>query len=279
MPKAPGTIRLAFLGASTTFCAEVSGNDKVWPHLVTDDLRRAFPNVSFDYVNGAVPGYTVASSLKNLRHRVAPLRPDIIVIYHAANDLSGELRELAVSRGVIREARLEPQSWLSDHSLLWNLTEKNWRVFRAQQQAQANVGRLQVSPAELGEGFRKSLTALVKEAQSNAKVVALATFSIHLREAQTLAQQARATASALYYTPFMTPQGLIASYGHYNRIISEVAEVTGALLIHGESEIPGDPEHFTDSVHFTDAGSRRMADRVSKALGSDARVVALIQTH
>src|SRR5690242_11836091 len=34
VPKPAGTVRLAFLGASTTWCAEVSGNDKVWPHLV-----------------------------------------------------------------------------------------------------------------------------------------------------------------------------------------------------------------------------------------------------
>lgn len=277
VPKPPVAVRIAFLGASTTWCGEVSRNDKVWPHLVAEDLRRAFPNAHLDYVNGGVPGYTIASSLKNLKLRVAPLMPDIIVIYHATNDMSGELRELAVSKGVIGEARVEPLSWLSDYSLLWNLAEKNWRVFSAQRQAQANVGRLEVDAAALGESFRRDLTALVKEAQSHAKLVAVATFATHLRETQTPDQQSKAIESALYYMPFMTARGLIGSYGRYNQIIEEVAAATGALLIGGERDIPGNPEHFTDSVHFTDAGSRRMADRVSKIFTSDARVASVVQ--
>jgi hypothetical protein len=55
-PKPTGRIRLAFIGASTTFCAEVSSNEMAWPHLVRNTLQRHWPNVSFDYVNSAVPG-------------------------------------------------------------------------------------------------------------------------------------------------------------------------------------------------------------------------------
>jgi lysophospholipase L1-like esterase len=266
MPKPPGTVRIAFLGASTTWCAEVSGDDKVWAHLVTEDLRRALPGTRFDFVNGGVPGYTVKSSLKNLEHRVAPLQPDVIVIYHATNDLSGELRELAAAKGVIRSARVEPQSWLSEYSLLWNLAEKNWRVMRAQRQAEANAGRLVVEPDTLGEPFRRDLTALVRAAQKQARVVAVATFATQLRPQQTAEEQLRASASALYYVPFMTPAGLIAAYDRYNRVIREVAAATGAIPIDGEDTIPGDPAHFNDTVHFTDAGSARMAERVASAL-------------
>src|SRR5215475_3012095 len=34
VPKPPGDVRLAFLGGSTTYCAEVSSNETAWPHLV-----------------------------------------------------------------------------------------------------------------------------------------------------------------------------------------------------------------------------------------------------
>lgn len=270
VPKPVGTVRIAFLGASTTWCAEASGNDKVWAHLVADDLRQAFPTTRFDYVNGGVPGYTARWSLKNLEHRVAPLQPDVIVIYHATNDMSAELRSLAAARGVTRAAQLEPPSWMSNHFLLWNLAEKNLRIWFAQRKAEANMGRLEVDAASLGEPFRRDLTALVLAAKARARVVAVATFSARLRAEQTEEEQLQAAASALYYMPFMTPRGLIAAYARYNQVIREVAQDTGALLIEGEFDTPGDARHFADSVHFTDAGSRAMATRVSRALARHA---------
>jgi len=274
-PKPPGTVRIAFLGASTTWCAEVSGNDKVWAHLVAQDLRQAFPNADIDYVNGGVPGYTARSSQKNLEHRVAPLQPDIIVIYHATNDMSAELRQLAAAKGVTRQAQLEAPSWLSSHSLLWSLAEKNLRIWFAQRKAGANVGRFEVDAAMLGEPFKRDLTALVLAAQKSAKVVVVVTFSARLRAEQSDEEQLQAAASALYYMPFMTPRGLLAAYARYNEVIRAVARETGALLIEGEQGIPGDAAHFTDSVHFTDVGSRAMASRVSDSLSSYAEVRAL----
>jgi lysophospholipase L1-like esterase len=276
IPKSPGTVRVAFLGASTTWCGEVSSNEVVWPELVTKQLRRSHPDSAIDYVNAGVPGYTIESSIKNFQYRVAPLEADIVIIYHATNDLSGELRALAVAKGVIADARVQQPSWLSAHSLLWNLAEKNFRVWVAQKKAEAKVGRLEVDAANLGENFRRELTALIGAARKQARLVAVATFSTQLRTGQTADQQLRASASALYYMPFMTPDGLLKSYRRYNEIIREVARATGALLIDGEDEIPGDPQHFVDTVHFTDAGSQAMAVRVSRALSHSREIEALL---
>jgi hypothetical protein len=48
----------------------------------------------------------------------------------------------------------------------------------------------------------------------------------------------------------------------------KVARKRGALLISGEGSIPGDGQHFVDSIHFTDKGSMAMADRVIAALAT-----------
>jgi hypothetical protein len=136
-------------------------------------------------------------------------------------------------------------------------------------------GRLQFSPLELGEDFRKHLTRLVTEAKQVSELDALATFSHQIRLEQTAEQQLAAAGSALYYMPFMDPQGLIEAFQRYNQIIAEVAAETGAVLIRGEMLIPGDTEHFNDSVHFKDAGSRVMADRVSEALLGSPEFVSL----
>jgi hypothetical protein len=105
-PKPASTVRLAFLGSSTTYSAEVSSNEKTWPHLVTEALQRHWPEVTFDYINNAgVPGYSVQHTLRNLEHRVAPLEPDVVVIYEGFNDLSGNGFHLAASKGSLLSRR------------------------------------------------------------------------------------------------------------------------------------------------------------------------------
>src|ERR1019366_8816319 len=54
LAKPEGTFRVAFLGASTTFCAEVSSDAMVWPSLVIDKLRAASPGQKFDFINAAL---------------------------------------------------------------------------------------------------------------------------------------------------------------------------------------------------------------------------------
>lgn len=276
MPKPANTLRLAFLGASTTWCAEVSSNDLVWPHLVATELSRAFPTTRFDYVNAGVPGYTLESMQKSLERRVAALEPDVIVIYEATNDLSGEMRRLAAARGIIESEKFEVESWPGRYSLLWYLAEKNLRVLAAQRVARSTERRLQLDPREIGHEYRTDLTHLIRAAQRHAKLVAVATFSVQPRRGQTEEQQMQASSSALFYMPFLHPDSIIAAYERYNEIIREVAQQTSALLIEGEHDIPGDAVHFTDTVHFTDAGSRAMASRISSALIADSRLKALL---
>ena len=88
LPKPDGRVRLAFLGGSTTFCAEASRNETTWPYLVWEGLAQRPGAPDLDYVNGGAGGFTLADSRANLEHRVGPTEPDIIVIYHATNDLA-----------------------------------------------------------------------------------------------------------------------------------------------------------------------------------------------
>ena len=274
--KPAGTVRVAFLGASTTWCGEVSSNEHVWPHLVTESLRKSFSSVRFDYVNAGVPGYTIGSLQKSLELRVAPLNPDVVVIYEAANNLSGDLRERAAEQGIVESDAFQKFSWPTRYSLLWKLVELNLRVIAAEQASRSNAGRLATDPKTLGKEYRTALSALVREAQRQAKVVAVATFSIHPRRGQTPEQQLRGSSSAFIYMPFVTPTLVIDAYARYNEIVRDVARETGALLIEGEDQIPGDPLHFTDTVHFTDLGSQAMAKRVAFALASSEEVRRLV---
>ena len=48
VPKSASTVRIAFLGSSTTYCAEVSSNENTWPYLVAQKLQARWPGVTAD---------------------------------------------------------------------------------------------------------------------------------------------------------------------------------------------------------------------------------------
>lgn len=278
-PKPPGTIRLAFLGGSTTFSAEVSGDEATWPHLVTEALKERWPDRRFDYLNAGVSGYSVARSKRNLELRVKRLDPDIIVIYHATNDLSWNSYQEARAQGIIEERADHALSWPAKYSVLWYLAEKNLTVLRLKAQATDQKNKLQVDLEKLAQPFERELMDLVRAAQEVAAVVALVTFSTHLRPEQDPEYRLKAAETSLYYMPYMTTESLMASFAAYNRVIRKVAEDLDAVLIGGENSIPGDAVHFVDSVHFTDLGSRAMADRVVNGLIAGDHLSALILTR
>jgi lysophospholipase L1-like esterase len=277
-PKPDGTVRIAFLGASVSYCGEVSGNDYTWPHLVAASMKQAFPETKFDYINGGVPGYTVAAMLGSLTYRVAPLQPDIVVI-EGGNDFSGEMRDLAVQQGLIREAKMRESSWPSQYSLLWYLVEKNLQIMTAERDFRSNGGGLKIDATKIGAEYRQTLTQLTRAAQKTAKLVVLVTQSIQPRSNQTPDQQTQASASTFFYLPFITPKALIEGVGRYNEIVREVARETGAVLVGSENGIPGDSVHFADTFHLTDTGSRAMAHRVSQALISSAEIRTIVHAR
>lgn len=268
MPKPEGTLRLAFIGDSTTYCAEASSNDTVWPHLVWKKLQETYPQIPMDYVNAGVPGFSVPASLRNLKQRVNPLHPDVFIIYHASNDMSWEVREIAKERGLFDKA--QETSLLGRYSLFWFLVEKNIHLWGLKRLTEQGIDRLDTLPSTFGMGFEHNLHQLVQEVKKQGGLVVLVKWSQQMREGHTEAENLKASASSLYYMPFMTPKLLLNGFGIYNQIIVRTALDTGSIVIGEEDSIPGDPIHFNDSIHFTDAGLRSMADRVSKGLLASA---------
>lgn len=262
--KPEGTVRVAFLGGSTTFCAETSGNDATWPARVVAALRDARPGKPFDWVNASAAGYSVEQSLRNLTHRVAPLEPDVIVIYHGTNDLTKDTRALAAEKG-LWQPDAGASDWLEEHSMLWELVKKNLLI-RGRGEGPRAEGTLEIDAEALAAGFETRLTELVRACQEVAPVVAVVTFSHRVRPEQTPQERRAACQSALYYMPFLTPDSILEGVTAYNAAIRRVAAATGAVLVAGADRIPADAEHFNDSVHLLDAGCRIQAERVTEAL-------------
>jgi len=277
VPKPEGRVRLAFLGGSTTFCAEATSLGATWPALVTEGLARRFPGVSFDYVNGGAAGFHTAQSRLNLEHRVRPLEPDVVVVYHGTNDLTFDTRWRAEEQGLYDYSADRPSA-LSEWWLTWNLVEKNLKHLR-RRGGESSAGRFELDAEACARDFRERLVGLVRSARESAPVVAVATFAHKVRRDQAPEVQREACSSSFYYMPYMQVDDLLDAFEAYNRAVAAAAEETGAVLIEGEERIPGDDVHFNDSVHLLDPGSRIMADRVLEVLAADASFLALVESR
>jgi hypothetical protein len=119
-----------------------------WPHLRWKALHERCPGLDLDYINAGVPGYSTQTLLPALKKRVARFKPDIIVIYEATNDLSGNSYELARDQGVVSTRQEEQFGWLPRHSLLALLIEKNLEIMRQQNRASLLVGGADTIPAD-----------------------------------------------------------------------------------------------------------------------------------
>jgi lysophospholipase L1-like esterase len=275
--KPPGRLRIAFLGGSTTYCAEVSSNEMTWPHLVWKALHERWPGLDLDYINAGVPGYTTPSLLQALEKRVARFKPDVIVIYEATNDLSFNSGRLAREQGLTHAVlpEVDDLNWLTRHSRLALLIQKNLQIIRQQRLADDAPGKLRLDTPWLDAEFRRDYTNLVEASEKVARIVVTVTFAHRLRGEQTREQQA-ALSTALYYMPYMTIDDFLTGFSHYNQVIREVAGSHHALLVGGEDTIPADDKHFADYVHLTDAGSEAQARRVTAALISSSAFQALV---
>jgi lysophospholipase L1-like esterase len=86
--KPPNTIRIVFLGGSSTAGVGSGFSDEeTWPWQTMDLLRARFPEQNFELINGAMGGYSSFESYGRLWSRIRFFSPDIIVLYHGWNEM------------------------------------------------------------------------------------------------------------------------------------------------------------------------------------------------
>lgn len=86
--KPPGTVRIAFLGGSSTAgMGHLLSDEETWPWQTIRILRERFPDRRIELINAALGGYSSFESFGRLWSRVRFFAPDIIVVYHGWNEM------------------------------------------------------------------------------------------------------------------------------------------------------------------------------------------------
>ena len=276
--KPVGTIRIACMGASTTFCTEASSNEAVWPQQLQALLNAAHPEVRFEVINAGIPGYTLDSSVRRLEHHVLPLDPDLVLFYHANNDIAKDTEKLARQAGLVGEEKLAapaPIAFLTRISLLADLALKNIRIIRAMKEDDA--GKLESLPEDLPAGFVAKLGEARDLLQTRGIPMALSTFVVKYRPEQERDEQIVNANVAFYYMPWMSIDLLLDAMKRYNDAIVDFAHARDVPVLTDTDSIPADDEHFADCMHLTDAGCRRMAQRFFEFLEGEGLTASLIE--
>jgi len=278
MPKPAGEFRIVCMGGSTTYTAAVEDYRESYPAQLETILReRGHGNVTV--VNGGSLNWTTYASLVNFQFRVLDLEPDLIIVYHAINDLMGRLiwppsaytgdnsgmKEPAVSQWfmpslpeystairilLVKTGRTVPHS--AGYGTINKLRSTYVGDLLKVQHAQGTYpnGLFKDHPvSEILETnppvyFRRNLENIAVTAIHNGVVPVFATFAY----SPEFPEYAWSSCAELW-----------PGYAEMNHVIKEVAADTGSVCFDFAAEFPTAAKYYTDGTHVNAEGARLKA--------------------
>jgi hypothetical protein len=288
--KPPNTIRIAFLGESSTAGTGTLLPDSLtWPWQVTEMLRHHPGRTSrIEFINAALGGFTTFESFGRLWSRVRFFSPDIVMVYHGWNEMYyfNRVDQLATWR------TLPDGSWGLESAEPVTIYAPRWFDYLVRPSQILTKVRLRLSTPLAGETkagvFQKTLAHTYDHR-------ALEVFRTNLRllrgAASTLGMELFVGKQATLIVPNLPEEERRrCRYGYQLHALDHDAHVDAFTQIYRviDEEIPRDrvidltslsgvPENFYDHIHPTPLGARRTAAIVANAL--EPEVEALEARH
>lgn len=241
LPKPAGRTRILCLGGSTTYAFAVD-DEHTYPRVLERRLREQGHDV--DVINAGVESYTSAESLANLLFRGLQLDPDIVVIYHAANDVRPR-----------RYANFSED--YAHYRKVWEGGTANYRPLGG----------------ELG-GINQFIQLAPPEATTDMRTLLQAnTPAVFVRHLTSLAATARVHGLVPVFVSFTRnpePTDELLGFGidQHNRALRDVASLHDVTLIDLARSFPRDADLFVDDIHLGEEGNRLKAEAIAEGLAA-----------
>lgn len=269
--KPAGEFRIVCLGASTTFGGGLVDWREAYPARLQDELH-ARDLEHARVVNAGVSGYTSWETLASYLFRASDLEPDLLIVYHAANDLvarltwppetyrsdnsalrspasqvhwpalyehSDALRMLAIEAGlVLPHSRLDR---LFGGRSEWHIGAREFDDDELRRVLAANPPRY----------FERNLARLARAAHDDGTQVLFLTFA----RCSGFTDQRESTSPAF-----------AEAFAEMNASLRAVAAATQSPLYDLAADYPDDRALFLDAVHMNAQGCARMAHLIAEAL-------------
>lgn len=276
-PKPEGEFRIVCLGGSTTYTAALEDHTLSYPSLLQAELQAGgYPYVRV--VNAGAEGYSSYESLLTFQLRVLDLEPDMIIVYHAVNDIimritwpgsayrgdnSGALvhspglhrrvpllqRSTALRILMIRLGMAKSPVRLDSTLVKFAPTSYAWRFIRQYHAGRypsgifSKVPLSQMLEANPPVYFERNLTHLLVSARHWGVQPVLATFAY----------------SKKLEDDAMSSEEFAAGIDEMNRIIIELGREFEVPVFDFAAVFPDDPELYFGAVHVNHQGVREKA--------------------
>lgn len=265
IPKPDGSFRINCIGASTTGnYIEFDGQAFSYP-MELESMLRSRIGEFVEVNNCGQGGYNSADIMVRFALQVIDTKPDIVVIYHAYNDIRAYLT----------------QKFEADYShVRRNLGESYWKF--------AFASRIPYIPVKfLNYLFNQWLPGSVRN--SLLDMVTKGDFDPGLDPSNGLATYQRNLQHIIDLCRCNGIQVVLSTYCHflydaikdeplhllYSRIVKEENEIMRRLadknelrLVDNAALVPQDERYFVDSIHFTPAGMRLIASNIADVIRS-----------
>ncbi len=257
--KPERTYRIVCLGGSTTWSTGASSDGEAWPALLERRLNKSLGDSSaydrVEVINAGVSGYSLMESFINLKLRILPLDPDLVLVYHAVNDAQ-HLRRGSfkpdyshVRRSWTERADITPLDdalrWSQLYGLLVGTESSREHETIGSRIRVPNYNKLPIrvqDEIERGvENFAWTLREAVALCRLHDVDIALSSFA-WVREDVGDAAIKRAP--------------LAAALQRMNQAIFKVAQLEETLFIDLHERGPKAVAYYDDMVHFNDQGNR-----------------------
>jgi lysophospholipase L1-like esterase len=252
---AAGSLRVAVIGASSVMGATERDNEHTFPAQLEGLLRGAMPDKRVDVINAGIAGYSLADERAMLERRIAPLRPDLVILYTGFNDFASYCRGSGRAGGPTLPMLSVPNWWLS-----YELVKKNTIALRA---GQAPGLRRNMVAIDL-EAYRTQVEQLVASGQRLGMRLVMLTNVRSFRREQPIDEQLRLSTLVRYYTPCFDLDALHTLWDSHNQVLVSVAHARGVPILELDHLVPGGEAYFSGGNHFTELGDKVVAQNIAQ---------------
>ena len=257
VPKPSDTRRIAMIGGSSVFGYLVSDGDEC-ARLLEDRLRQTESNV--EVINAGVPGYNLIQSTRRFESHVAPLQPDVVILYLGWNDLVYLLADSPDKTTAGVGPSFAAWERLAAHSVLYGLVAHRLMGRTAQFNPQSQSTS---QPTEQGTVlFHEALQNIVKKIEaSGAQVVICSQATLAHPDVE---QSARAHLGSTHEDAERT----IALGMWLRDYLKEFAESNEIPFIDVYNQIKPSEDMLGDVIHLTPRGEETLANLLESRLGT-----------
>jgi lysophospholipase L1-like esterase len=263
IPKPPGLIRINCFGASTTGNYLESENVIYsYPLELERTLRQKFFGLNIEVNNCGVGGRTTAEILIDFLLSAIDTSPDIIVLYHAYNDLQPSLTP----------------GFSSDYSHAKRNLGETYHLYHRYSKIPAlplSLYNMFVNKLFLSNVIYSLLQAISKgEVDLNLDFQGLATYERNIEHLINICKTNNiyVVCSTFCYYLYDDVKDSVRHLKYYSGVIEENAVMTDLChkhdipLIDNFNLIPREEKYFMDTIHFTPEGMTLVAENISKPI-------------